>query len=82
MRYTTVGAILLLVLLVALFAADAQHAGKIPRVGILLPYSSSEPSPAGQEVFQQALYDLGYVEGQTIAFERRWAEQQFARLPT
>ena len=42
--------------------ADAQQAGKIPRIGYLGDLSASSPSPA----FMQGLRDLGYVEGKNI----------------
>ena len=32
-------------------------------------------------VFRQSLKDVGYVEGQNLAIEYRWAEDQMARLP-
>src|SRR5207249_3393058 len=37
--------------------------------------------PSLEEAFLHGLRDLGYVEGQTIAIERRDAERQFERLP-
>src|SRR5262245_5624908 len=83
MTRPTIGLLLTLTLglLVAPLTAEAQPAGKIPRLGALFSVSSSEPSSAALEVFQQALRDLGYVEGQTIAFEWRSAEQRLERLP-
>ena len=52
---------------------------KIPRIGFLSP-GSGEPSP-NVEAFQQGLRELGYVDGQTIAIEYRWAEGNVERLP-
>jgi putative tryptophan/tyrosine transport system substrate-binding protein len=46
-----------------------QHA-KIPRVG----YLAWEPSAPEHEAFRQGLRELGYVEGQNLALEYRWAE--------
>jgi hypothetical protein len=67
---------------------DAQPAGKVYRIGYLAPSSPSDPerlaSPFGERglaAFRQGLRDLGYVEGQNIAFENRWAEGRFERLP-
>jgi putative ABC transport system substrate-binding protein len=66
---------------VALLAADAQPAGKVPRIGVIMQGVS--PGEAGDEldVFRHGLRDLGYVEGQTIALEVRWGEGQHERYP-
>ena len=63
-------------LLVApLAAAAAQPPEKVPRVGYLSPGSPSDPARQRRfEVFRQGLRELGYVEGQKIAIESRWAE--------
>jgi putative ABC transport system substrate-binding protein len=58
----------------------AQTPPKIPRVG----YVGATTSIEGQhhfEVLRQGLRELGYVEGQTIALEPRWAEGRTERLP-
>jgi putative ABC transport system substrate-binding protein len=59
-------------------AIEAQAAGKIPRIGILRQGSPPEPLV---EVFRQGLRDLGYVEGQNLSIEYRWAEGREDRLP-
>jgi putative ABC transport system substrate-binding protein len=59
--------------------AEAQQPAKIPRIGLLTPVfppPSSSPTP-----FDQGLRRLGYVEGQNIAIERRYANGQMDRLP-
>jgi putative ABC transport system substrate-binding protein len=62
-------------------AAEAQTAGKVPRVGVLIPQSRSDPQvQRAFDVFKQALRDLGYVEGQSVALEYRWAEGKSERL--
>jgi putative ABC transport system substrate-binding protein len=67
-----------LALLAAPLAAEAQPPSRLPRIGIL----SIANGPATiQEVFQQELRTLGYVDAQSIALEWRWAEGQFDRLP-
>jgi ABC-type uncharacterized transport system substrate-binding protein len=48
-------------------AARAQQAAKIPRIGII------DDSPIWN-AFRQGLRDLGYLEGQNIAFEYRYAD--------
>jgi putative ABC transport system substrate-binding protein len=70
--------ICILGLLAALPAADAQQPAKMPRVGLLRPGAPPDPYV---DAFRQGLRDLGYVEGQTIAIEYRWAEGRPARLP-
>ena len=52
-------------------ATDAQQPGKVPRIGALVVAS---PGFAPVEGFRQGLRDLGYVEGQSIAVEYRYAE--------
>src|SRR4030095_10890891 len=55
--------------------AHAQPAGKVPRVGYFAAYSASDPEfQHSRDIFRQALRELGYVEGQNIAVEYRWAE--------
>jgi putative ABC transport system substrate-binding protein len=66
--------------LAAPLAAEAQPAGKVPRVGYLSVFSSSNPYTPS-EAFWQGLHDLGWIEGQTIAIERRFAEGKAQRLP-
>lgn len=82
MRDRLVGSLMLLTLSILWWSlvTDAQQVGNISRIGVLLPYASSEPSPS-REAFRQALHDLGYVEGQNIGFEWRWAERRLDRLP-
>jgi putative ABC transport system substrate-binding protein len=65
-------------LLAAPLAVEAQQA-KIPRIGVLSP-GSPGPSPL-LNAFQQGLRELGYVEGQNIRLEYRFAETRLERLP-
>jgi putative ABC transport system substrate-binding protein len=58
-------------------AGEAPPTGQLARVGVLCPITCTAPQ---LEVFRQALSELGYVEGQTIAFEWRGAEQRLERL--
>jgi putative ABC transport system substrate-binding protein len=50
---------------------------QLRRIGILNPY---DPSVALPE-FVQAMAELGWVEGRNVAYEWRFAEGQFERLP-
>jgi putative ABC transport system substrate-binding protein len=63
-------------------AAEAQQPAKVPRIGFLSPSSPSDPrTQRNLEAFRQGLLKLGYVEGQNIAVEVRWAEGKYDRLP-
>ena len=68
--------------LVAPLAGEAQPAARVPRIGFLSQASPSDPAMLGRlRAFQQGLRELGYVEGQNIAIESRWAEGKWDRLP-
>src|SRR3954452_397355 len=47
------------------------------RIGML----GSENEPSNYEAFTEGLRQLGYVEGQNILIDRRYAEGQASRLP-
>ena len=57
--------------------AVAQQPGKIPRIGYLS--LSAKPSPR-EEAFVQGLRELGWIDGQTIAIEYRWAANKAENL--
>jgi ABC-type uncharacterized transport system substrate-binding protein len=61
------------------FAARAQQAA-VPVIGFL---SGGSPTPFAYLVraFRQGLGETGYVDGQNVAIEFRWAEGQYDRLP-
>ena len=70
------------VLLAAPFAAEAQQPMKVPRVGYLSMVSHSDPTfEPLRDVFKQGLREHGYIEGQTITIEWRFADGSRARLP-
>jgi putative tryptophan/tyrosine transport system substrate-binding protein len=75
MWYSAVGCLVTLTLsmLVAPLTAEAQQATKVHRIGRLHPGSPTEPDP-NLEAFRQGLRDLGYVEGQNLVIEYRYAE--------
>ena len=69
-------------LLAAPLAAEAQPAGKVPRIGFLVASSASDAANARWiEAFRQGLRDLGYVEGRNIVIEYRYAGEKYERLP-
>jgi putative ABC transport system substrate-binding protein len=61
------------------FVARAQQPA-IPVIGYL---SSSSPADRAHLVtaFRQGVRETGYVEGQNVAIEYRWAQDQYDRLP-
>src|SRR5207302_7661589 len=52
----------------------------MPVIGFL---NSASPGPYAPNVaaFRKGLNEVGYVEGQNVAVEYRWAEGQYDRLP-
>src|SRR5512147_2859085 len=60
--------------------ADAQQPGKVPRIGFLGNSTAAlEANLVGP--FREGLRDLGYIEGQSILIEYRWAGGQYERFP-
>jgi putative ABC transport system substrate-binding protein len=59
--------------------AQAQQLGKIPRLGALL-YTNPETDP-NFAAFRQGLRERGYVEGQNLLIEHRFADGKPERLP-
>jgi putative ABC transport system substrate-binding protein len=82
MRWSAVGCIMTLTLsfLVAPLAVDAQQPVKIPKIGFLSG-GSARSYVAAEDTLLQGLQDLGYIEGQNLTIERRFAEEHLNRLP-
>src|SRR5438132_1345205 len=70
---------LTLSLLATPLTGTAQPRSTVPRIGILTP--AAEASTPLWKAFRQGLRDLGYVEGQNIVLEYRFAAGQNERLP-
>jgi putative tryptophan/tyrosine transport system substrate-binding protein len=65
--------------LAAPLAAEAQQAGRIPRIGFLF---SGSPGPSAElDAFRQGLRELGYIESRNIAIDIRYASGRVERLP-
>jgi putative ABC transport system substrate-binding protein len=60
-------------------AARAQQPA-LPVIGFLHP-SSPEASANRLRAFRQGLKDVGFVEGENVAIEYGWGDNQFDRLP-
>ena len=69
--------------LAAPLAAEAQQAGKVTRIDVLAnaPPTTVEVS-RNWEAFRQGLRERGWVEGQNIVIEYRWAEGRLERFPS
>jgi putative ABC transport system substrate-binding protein len=67
-------------LLGAPLAAEAQQPGKEARIGVLWP-GTSPLRPPRVEAFRQGLSESGYIEGQNVTVEFRYAEGRAERLP-
>jgi putative ABC transport system substrate-binding protein len=61
------------------FAARAQQPGKLPTVGLLVGTTLLVESPR-VAAFVQRLRELGWIEGQTVAIEIRYADGRTERL--
>ena len=60
-------------------AARAEQA--VPVVGFLHPASPESFGGAHINGFRRGLNDTGFVEGQNVAIEYRWARGEYERLP-
>jgi putative ABC transport system substrate-binding protein len=68
--------ILTVALLAGPLAAEAQRAGRVPRIGML---GTSPPGDATYRALLRGLHELGYTEGKDVLLEYRWADPR--RLP-
>jgi putative ABC transport system substrate-binding protein len=88
MRLHSVGLVMMLAFTLSIFvaplAAAAKQPAHVPRIAFLgynFPPAASEPSPF-LDAFRQGLHERGWVEGNTIAIEWRWAEGSLERFAT
>jgi putative ABC transport system substrate-binding protein len=81
MKKAAVPSILVAVVLLALgVIAEAQQPKKVPRIGYLSPSDAAIESTRSEPI-RRALRELGYIEGQNIAIEYRYAEGKQDRYP-
>src|SRR4029453_9801571 len=64
-------------ILTTIHLAEAQQPKKVPRVG----FPAADSRAPSHDAFRQGLRDLGYVEGQNILIEWRFAEDKPDRIP-
>jgi putative ABC transport system substrate-binding protein len=72
--------LLLLIAFLGCAMAEAQQPKKVPRIGYLSPVDPASESTRS-EVIRLGLRERGYIEGQNIAFEYRYAEGKQDRYP-
>jgi putative ABC transport system substrate-binding protein len=78
---TSITALALCTILFAVCSsALAQQSSRIPRIGYV---DAGSPATTGHraQAFAQGLRELGYVDGQNIAIDYRWADGKLERLP-
>ena len=82
MWYSAVGCLVTLVLslLVAPLTAETPPTGKVARIGFLAP-GTATTGAGGRQAFTERLRQHGWIEGQNLTIEYRWAEGQYERLP-
>ena len=68
------------ILLTVAVVTEAQQPKKVPRIGYLSTVDPATDSPRA-EAIRLALRELGYIEGQNIAIEYRYAEGKPERDP-
>jgi putative ABC transport system substrate-binding protein len=78
-RRTFIGSLTSGALLIAR-PAEAQKAARVRRVGWLSPAAAADGLP-NLQALRAGLRDLGYVEGQNVTIEARWADGHGEHLP-
>jgi ABC-type uncharacterized transport system substrate-binding protein len=75
-----VSVVLAVLMLVSPAAGEAQPARKVYRIGYL-GYATRSVESKYLEAFERRLRELGYVAGQNVVIEYRWADGNRDRLP-
>src|SRR5215470_14817619 len=76
-----IGVAVVLAVLLAPLAAEVQEAGKLYRIAFLSAGSRSPTLPHLELAWIQALRDRGWVEGQNLVIDYRYAENRYDLLP-
>src|SRR5262249_17698820 len=80
MRRIRLAVVLTLSLVLAPLAGEAQQKA-MPGIGVLNTGSPGPLSAPFMDAFRRGRSEAGYVEGQNLAIESRWAEGHYDRLP-
>jgi len=67
--------------LAAPLVTGAQQRGNVAKIGVLEQGAATPSGSGSHEALRQGLRDLGYVEGQNLFIEYRFAEGKAERLP-
>src|SRR3974390_2498421 len=63
-------------------AARAQQPERVRRIGVLMNRAAGDPQgPARLSAFQQALQQLGWIDGRNVRIDIRWHENDADRAP-
>ncbi len=81
MRRIGLAVILAVGLALAPLTVKAQQTGKVPRIGVLVPVEPESPTEPNIRAFRQTLHDLGYVNGQNVVVEYRYAHGKAELYP-
>ena len=79
MRRNVYGLTLCAMLVALSYSASAQEPKKVPRIGYLSTFDAARDTLP--EAIRLALRERGHLEGQNFAFEYRYAEGKFDRVP-
>jgi putative ABC transport system substrate-binding protein len=80
MKKAAVPILVAVILLTVAVVTEAQQPTKVPRIGYLSRVDAATDSSRAEGI-RLALRDLGYIEGQNIAIEYRYAEGKVDRAP-
>jgi len=80
MKKAAVPILVAVILLTVAIVTEAQQPKKVPRIGYLWPGNPTSET-TDSEAIRQALRELGYIEGQSIASEYRYADGKPDRFP-
>jgi ABC-type uncharacterized transport system substrate-binding protein len=80
MRLIGLAVVLIVGLILAPVVAEGQQLGKSYRIGYLANGNQATSGPF-VDAFRQGLRELGWVEGQNVSIEYRWADGDLERLP-
>ena len=80
MKKAAVPILVAVILLTVAVVTEAQQTTKVPRIGYLSNADAATDS-ARAEGIRLALRELGYIDGQNIAIEYRFAEGKLERTP-
>jgi len=80
MRLIGLTVVLAVSLTIAPLVGEAQPATRVAQIGVLSSFSPAETA-AWDQAFRQGLRDLGWVEGQNLKIEYRYARGRIDRLP-